>query len=62
MPRHQDGKGVFAAVAHLRHESEVVGFWLDGIGHEKAFLDPTRKKGKSFATGDAPGVFARKKE
>ena len=44
----QDPERVFAAGAHLRHEGEVVGFGLDGIGHEQAFLDQFREKEKPF--------------
>ena len=39
MALHQPPEGIFAIFAHLRHEGEVIGFRLDGIGHETALLD-----------------------
>ena len=48
MPLHQRPERVLAPRAHLRHQGEVVGFGLDGIGHEQAFLDQLRGKEKPF--------------
>ena len=48
VPLQQEPERVFAVLAHLRHEGEVVGFGLDGIGHEEAFLDQFRIKEKPF--------------
>ena len=33
----QDAEGLFLAFTHQDHEGEIIGFWLDGSGHEKAF-------------------------
>jgi hypothetical protein len=48
MPLHQRPERIRAPRAHLRHQGEVVGFGLDGIGHEQAFLDQLRAKEKPF--------------
>ena len=53
MARQQTPESVFAIIAHLRHEGEVIGFRLDGIGHETALLDQKREKEKPFANGRA---------
>ena len=45
---HQAPECVLAPLADKRHESEIIGFGLDGIGHEQAFLDQLREKEKPF--------------
>ena len=49
---HQAPECVLAPQADKRHESEIIGFGLDGIRHEEAFLNQFREKEKSF--GSAP--------
>ena len=61
MALHQLPKGGFAACAHPRHQGEVVGFRLDGIGHEQAFLASLPKKEKPFAQGRGAEFPAREK-
>lgn len=45
---HQAPECVLAPLADKRHESEIIGFGLDGIRHEEAFLNQFREKEKSF--------------
>ena len=56
----QRPESVFVAVAHPRHQGEVVGFGLDGFAHGEAFLDQLPEKEKSFAEDRSAAAGAGK--
>ena len=55
MPFHELPERILAPLADERHEDKIIGFGLDGIRHEKAFLNQLRPKEKPFGAGRPAG-------